>query len=152
MHILLLLQQDHQLILLAAQLLEQYCQMIEKGFAPDRSALESLLNFFTEFADLHHHIKEEEILFPYVLSHHPEISGPIHCMQQEHNQGRKLIADMRTYLDHHQQFLIPAKTYATLIQEHIAKENYVLFPMINRFVEDTQLVKLGCVALQQKNG
>jgi hemerythrin-like domain-containing protein len=119
--------------------------------APVNSSLEQwrkALEFFRHFADECHHFKEEKLLFPALEKHGiPCEGGPIGMMLVEHEEGRGHVRSMvdavdqlkkgnsaatATLLDH-------ARAYITLLQEHIQKEDDILFRMADEVIpEDEQ--------------
>ena len=66
-------------------------------------------------------------------------------MLADHAQGRKLIRDMEASLSpdvDRVKLAQSAGAYATLLRNHIQKENTFLFPMTERVLTETQLEKL----------
>jgi len=125
-----LLMEEHQIILRALDVLEAFAN---RGQPPPPA----LLEFFTDFADVHHHGKEEEILFPALVeAGFPRDAGPVGVMLHEHTQGRRLIAA----LSDPAQFSDAALAYSAMLRAHIEKENQILFPMADRAVEDQRRV------------
>lgn len=100
-----------------------------------------VLSFLSEFADGHHHAKEEKILFPALEeAGFPVDDGPVAVMLHEHDLGRGLIGRMRelSALDSDAAragFREAANQYARLLTDHISKENNVLFKMADRAIE-----------------
>ena len=125
-----LLREEHEIILRALDVLEA---LAKRGAA----ANQTLVDFFTDFADVHHHGKEEEILFPALEeAGFPHDAGPVGVMLHEHTQGRELTAALRDP----KQFAQAALAYAALLRAHIEKENQVLFPMADNAIEDQRRV------------
>ncbi|MCX6621389.1 MAG: hemerythrin domain-containing protein [Acidobacteria bacterium] len=96
------------------------------------------LAFFVEFADLHHHHKEEEVLFPALAQHGvPVQGGPIGVMLNEHTMGRQLLAGIRGNLEAaggggeqaRAAVRADAARYIELLRHHIWKEDNILFRM-----------------------
>lgn len=98
--------------------------------------LESL-EFLTEYVDALHHEKEEEILFHTMESHgFARQMGPLAVMLAEHQMGRRLVSELKSYaarptwaeIDHSAvRHLI--LEYTQLLQQHIMKEDRILYPM-----------------------
>jgi hemerythrin-like domain-containing protein len=125
-----LLMEEHEIILRALDVLEAHAH---RGKQPPPA----LLEFFKEFADAHHHGKEEEILFPALEeAGFPHDAGPVGVMLHEHKQGRQLTAALRDPA----QFADAALAYSAMLRAHIEKENQILFPMADRAVEDQRRV------------
>ncbi len=139
------LMNEHEAILSAIQILERMIIAQEKSTL-DIKDVHDFIGFLKEFADKCHHGKEEGLLFPAMVGAGvPEKGGPIGAMLAEHAQGRKLIRDMEesiaTDVDR-MKLAQAAGGYASLLRNHIQKENMVLFPMADRLLTESQLEKL----------
>lgn len=132
-----ILEREHAIIERALKLLESAVVMIRTGRRlPDGFATWAV-NFICEFADRHHHAKEEEVLFPLLEERGiPRSGGPIGCMLHEHEIGRDCVRKMRGALppqgDDSAGFASAAEDYVGLLRQHIFKENNVLFMMAQR--------------------
>jgi hemerythrin-like domain-containing protein len=95
----------------------------------------ALLDFLRTFTDRCHHAKEEKVLFPQLIEAGIAMdNGPLAVMLYEHEQGRLLIRDMQDALDdgHPMDFALLVSRYAQLLQNHIEKEESILFVMAER--------------------
>ncbi len=130
-----LLMEEHLLIERGLRML---LSLAERGKPGPEIA--SVLSFLSEFADGHHHAKEEKILFPAMEeAGFPSDDGPVAVMLHEHDLGRSLIARMREFsmLDSEttrSAFRDAATQYAELLGQHIQKENNVLFMLADRAI------------------
>ncbi|MFO0761946.1 MAG: hemerythrin domain-containing protein [Byssovorax sp.] len=131
-----ILVEEHNVILKALAVLGALADRASRGEPVDRAPVERLVTFFREFADRFHHAKEENELFPFMVScGMPRNAGPIAVMLHEHEQGRALvgkIADAASKLDSSDgrgQFADAAHGFEDLLTHHIMKENEILFPM-----------------------
>lgn len=137
-----LLMEEHQIILRGLGVLEALAAKAARGEPVPAHAVDALLAFFTEFADAHHHGKEEEILFPAMEeAGFPRDAGPVGVMLDEHVQGRSLISALREAAplasgipDARTRFAAAAGAYGQLLSAHIDKENHVLFPMADQAI------------------
>ena len=89
-----------------------------------------LLGFLKTFADRCHHGKEEKVLFPKLMQAGiPMNGGPLGVMLYEHDQGRQLLREMEVALADRQpaDFELYANRYAQLLEDHLAKEDNILF-------------------------
>jgi hemerythrin-like domain-containing protein len=108
----------------------------------------SVLSFLSEFADGHHHAKEEKILFPAMEeAGFPHDDGPLAVMLHEHDLGRALIARMRELSPLESDaartgFRDAARQYAELLSQHIQKENTVLFQMAERAIQRPEQLRV----------
>ncbi len=132
------LKQEHQGILLMLRILERVAAKIESGEKAELDHLEQIVGFFKVFADKCHHGKEEELLFPAMEKGGiPKERGPIGVMLLEHQQGRGFIRGMENALGRYKKgdapalkdFAKEARSYISLLTQHINKEDLVLFPM-----------------------
>jgi hemerythrin-like domain-containing protein len=140
------LMNEHEAILSAIQILERMMVAIEKAPSVDTNDIHNFIGFLKEFADKCHHGKEEGLLFPALVGAGvQDKGGPIGVMLADHAQGRKLIRDMEASLSpdvDRVKLAQSAGAYATLLRNHIQKENTFLFPMTERVLTETQLEKL----------
>ena len=107
--------------------------------------VEKIVDFLQTFADKCHHGKEETSLFPaLVLAGIQKENGPIGVMLQEHTLGRGYIKELIRGLENCKLGdtcsgkLIAANltNYVNLLQNHIHKEENVLFPMANKTLSE----------------
>lgn len=127
------LREEHEVILRALAVLERFGWDMAQGKPGNPETLPWLADFFKTFADHCHHAKEEKQLFP-VLEQYgvPREGGPIGVLLSEHEEGRALV---RTFAQGDPRTAPEAiRRYVTLLREHIAKENEVLFPMSDQIL------------------
>jgi hemerythrin-like domain-containing protein len=131
------LKMEHEAVKITLRVLDSICKETEKtGEIANPDHLEQLIEFFVTFVDRCHHGKEEELLFPAL----EEVGvsrqgGPIGVMLKEHQQGRDAVAKMKAALVRYQggdrgvagDFVQHARAYIALLDQHIEKENNVLF-------------------------
>ncbi len=112
---------------------------------------EKAIDFIRNFADKCHHLKEEGLLFPALEEHGiPREGGPIGMMLFEHEEGRGYVKAMVMALSHAKQDPQAARTelfqnaraYLRLLREHIAKEDQVLFEMVDSALTPEEHKKL----------
>lgn len=127
---------EHEAIRRALAVLETIATRLAAGEDVEQESVEQLLRFLKGFADGLHHLKEEEVLFPALeAAGMPRATGPLAVMLFEHGEGRKLMALMHETAEHFPRaeerirFVGAARRYAALMNDHIAKENGVLFRM-----------------------
>ena len=132
-----LLREEHEIILRALRVLEALAARAGSGAAVPDGAIDSVLQFLSEFADAHHHGKEEGILFPAMEeAGFPHDGGPVGVMLHEHEQGRALIAALREAARPADAvFAQAARAYAALLRQHIEKENHILFRMADQAID-----------------
>ncbi|OVE77542.1 hypothetical protein BVX99_02330 [bacterium F16] len=136
------LMNEHQLILEYITLLDDYAGFVSTN--PSDALLKKghlFVDFIATFADRYHHAKEENILFRHlegdgVLTH----CNPLPQMLHEHDEGRRAVKEMRAALDLSDQsaFVKAAVYYATLLKDHINKEDNILYQMAEDGLSDEQ--------------
>ena len=94
------LMSEHRTIEEVLDALEGFAEGVRRKGTTERDELRGFVTFLREFADAHHHAKEEDILFRTMVEHgFPRDGGPILVMLHEHDQGRALIAAMAAKLE-----------------------------------------------------
>ena len=146
------LKMEHEAVKITLRVLESICNKADKaGEIANPDHLEQLIEFFKTFVDRCHHGKEEELLFPAL----EEVGvsrqgGPIGVMLKEHQLGRDYVAKMnaalRRYSEGDREAVLDltknARAYITLLNQHIDKENNVLFALADNNLSDEKQVEL----------
>jgi len=143
-----ILSDEHRVIERVLEALQRLTALPVNQFLPQwRKAME----FFRGFADQCHHFKEEKVLFPAIEEHGiPREGGPIGMMLQEHEEGRAHVKAMVAALEQlsmgnsaaNEVLLTHARAYVTLLQEHIQKEDDILFQMADEIIPEDEQRKL----------
>ncbi len=126
------LSEEHKHIITVAQALQKECSALEKGKAIDHVFFEKAIDFIRNYADKFHHAKEEEILFKELCKESTEMHcNPTTQMLYEHDMGRTFVKELEAGLkDNNKNKVIEnGHQYSQLIQEHIFKEDNILYPM-----------------------
>ena len=130
------LRDEHRIILGALDLLETAAERVDRGGALTESWWAEAIEWLRAFADRNHHAKEERLLFPaMVKAGVPSEGGPIGVMLEEHAQGRALVLAMATGAPAERPAV--ARRYIRLLQDHIEKENGVLFPLADNVLDES---------------
>lgn len=142
------LKEEHKVIERMLKVIEAISDRLEKEEDISPDVLENVIDFIRTFADRCHHGKEEDLLYPCAESRGiPKHGGPIEVMLIEHNQGRNFVKGMAQALEKYTQgnknvrssLAENARGYVELLSQHIEKENYILYPMVNDVLtEDDQ--------------
>jgi hemerythrin-like domain-containing protein len=136
-----MLRQEHEMILRALALLESAADRFARGDQVNRLVLDWLLDFFSMFVDQCHHGKEEQHLFPALeRCGIPREGGPVGCMLAEHNEGRRLLREMRQGESRARAGVM--RQFSSLLRSHIDKENTILFPLADQVLADEQQQRL----------
>ena len=80
-----------------------------------------------------HFSMEEEVLFPAFEQVTGSAMGPTQVMRHEHQQMRQLFEQMKSAIEQQQQevYLGASETLLILMQQHNAKEEQILYPMLD---------------------
>lgn len=99
------------------------------------------LDFIRSFADQFHHAKEEDILFGYF----DENVEMFQVMRADHEQARKIVRLTQEALDTGDAVAAASHlhAYRELLDEHIQKEDEVLYPWIDRSLTVSQVGELN---------
>ena len=140
------LMDEHRVIESAITSLTAYARAVARGEEPPRDDLAGLVGFLQDYADAHHHGKEEDILFRAMADNGmPVDGGPLAVMLAEHTEGRRLtraLADLAAAEeawgpDDRSRLLRAATGYARLLTGHIQKEDRVLYPMAMQMLPES---------------
>lgn len=121
---------------------------VTRKLLADKSAVnidhvEQIIDFVRNFADKYHHLKEEDVLFMELEKHGmPREGGPVGVMLSEHDEGRNYIKQAAKAVTEYKEGNTDALTdiesnllnFCTLLTNHIAKENNILYPMAERML------------------
>jgi hemerythrin-like domain-containing protein len=132
------LMHEHRVIERVLAALRTAAITVDGGADIGRETVALFAEFFAGFADRCHHGKEEDILFDAMVeAGFPREQGPIGVMLAEHVENRRHVgalgaigrgsgplsdAERRTFVAHALQFV-------PLLEQHIVKEDQVLYPM-----------------------
>jgi hemerythrin-like domain-containing protein len=136
-----ILVKEHDSILKMIEITETILHGNEANINIDH--VEQIIDFVRNFADKYHHLKEEDVLFMEMEKHGMSREfGPIAVMLADHNEGRNYIklavegigkfklGDVSAFAQIQENLL----AYCTLLTNHIAKENNILYPMSERIL------------------
>jgi hemerythrin-like domain-containing protein len=136
------LEDDHVHILKLIEVMER----IIGSENPDVSHLEGIVDIIRNFADGLHHAKEENQFFPFLTRRGFSISqGPVAVMLHEHMQGRDFVKGIADNISLYKSgnmsklgnIYSNMAGYAELLQNHIGKENNILFRMADRALSES---------------
>jgi len=136
---------EHEAILHVFTILDKMLTSPDNDEVRDLNFADELVHFLIVFADQCHHGKEEGVLFKEMESLGvPNKGGPIGVMLHEHILGRQFIALMREALKDAdlEAFKIHAVEYRDLLQQHIQKENVILFRLADQLISDERQLEL----------
>ncbi len=141
MNITLDLSEEHQNILKVIDGVLKECDEIERGKDFDQGYFAEVIDFIKNYADGYHHAKEEDILFKSMLEDGENMHcNPIPVMLHEHDEGRRYIKNLEEGIANadNEQILTNARGYCFLLQDHIYKEDNILYPMAEEALSEEQ--------------
>ena len=129
---------EHDNILRFNQIVRNICIGILKGEEICVQDFEKMIEFARNYADKHHHGKEEQILFKEMQIHLGNIGTNLitHGMLVEHDFGRLYVSELETAIGQYRDnpnndskldIIANAIGYTKLLQRHIDKENEVVY-------------------------
>jgi len=137
------LSEEHQIILRVINAAFKECEDIEQGKAIELSFFQKTIDFIRNYADKFHHAKEEEILFIAMLESADQMHcNPIPVMLHEHAESRELVQGMEEAISENniEKLIDNTRAYGMLLQQHIYKEDNVLYPMAEQGLTNEQKV------------
>lgn len=141
------LKNEHEGVRIMLGILKKICEKLETEGNIDKEHFDRILEFLKVFVDKCHHGKEEELLFPALEAAGIPKYGPISVMLHEHQVGRNYVKAMSEAFAGYQlgnkslsqSILHTAQDYISLLNDHIVKENNILFVIAdNRLSEQKQ--------------
>jgi hemerythrin-like domain-containing protein len=125
---------------------------IEKGQRADAALLETAVQFFRVYADKLHHGKEEALFFPMLIRRGVPPQGcPIGGLIHEHEKGRTLVGSLEEWVTFYEQgrpgaedsLVQTLRGIIDLYQNHIWKENAMVFPMADKVLTEADQKELS---------
>ena len=145
------LEEEHHLIQKVVSAMAALADRVFEGQPAEKEMLVNLVDFMRVFVEKCHHEKEENHLFPLLASKGVPVAGcPIGALTHEHQAAGKLTADLCAAVEAY--LKSPAKMGTFLVSTlrgivalypgHIWKENYLLFPMTDKILNEKEQQEL----------
>ena len=134
---------EHRIIKTVVKALGNLALAVEKGQPADMALLSTAVEFFRVYADKLHHGKEEALFFPMLVKRGVPPQGcPIGGLTQEHVKGRALVGTLEERITFYSQkkpgaqdgLVQVLREIVDLYQNHIWKEDAMVFPMAGRIL------------------
>ncbi|NMM64247.1 hemerythrin domain-containing protein [Clostridium sp. P21] len=153
---------EHKNIKRMLKVIRKACIGVMNGKEIDFKDFESIIDFVRNYADKHHHGKEEKILFTRMVD---EIGGAAEKLVKfgmlvEHDFGRMYIKDLEEALGKAKtgddeaklDVIANAVSYANLLSRHIDREDNVAYPFAKRALCEETLNKINmeCDSLEEE--
>jgi hemerythrin-like domain-containing protein len=147
-----ILMHEHSLILQVLSALEKRVAALDSGATTDPGFFQEAVEFLRSFADRCHHGKEEDILFTMMVEEldYPRSGGPVAVLTAEHERARgfiRSIAEAAAVLDTDptaaRRIIENGRGYIQLLRTHIHREDTIVFPMVEQFLDDSDQARLA---------
>ncbi len=137
-----LMVEEHKNILIMLKIMRKACYKILQGENICYEDFEKMIDFIRNYADSHHHGKEEQFLFKEMVANLGSIGNTLinQGMLVEHNLGRLFISQLSDALEHVKagdeesklDVIGNAIGYVDLLTRHIGKEDEVVYTFAAR--------------------
>jgi hemerythrin-like domain-containing protein len=147
-----IMQTEHRNIETVVRALGTVAAAIEKGQQADVALLATAAEFLRVYADKLHHSKEEALFFPMLVKRGVPPQGcPIGGLNHEHEKGRVLVRALADQAPAYAQGKPGAKEamletlhgLEELYQNHIWKEDAMVFPMADKVLTEADQTELS---------
>ena len=154
---------EHKNITRMLKVVRACCYEVLKGEKINYDDFYKIVKFITEYADKHHHKKEEVTLFNKMVEHLGAVAQKLvqNGMLVEHDLGRLHITQLKEALENVKNgdeeakldVLANAISYTHLLQRHIDKENNVVYKYAERELDKSvlDLINKECIDFEEKN-
>ena len=149
-----ILRAEHQNILYFVEELESYMVSIVEGKEIDIDYINHAIQFIKEYADGHHHRKEEDYLFEIMVKELGEIASKVITtgMLVEHDLNRLTVMELEAAVQSYKtepssknklDVIGHTMAYMYQIRRHIEKEDVAVFDFANRALDDESKAKVN---------
>ena len=109
---------------------------------PGFEVLRAMIRYIDEYPERLHHPKEDDVLFPRLLTRHEPARPLIEALQAEHVKGAQLVRDLERALLFFEdggavgapRFLEMVERYADFHYQHMRREEKELLPLAERYL------------------
>jgi len=159
---IILMIEEHKNIKRMLEVIRKSCLSVMNGKEIDYTDFEMMIDFVRNYADNHHHAKEEKLLFNRMVD---EIGGAAEKLVKfgmlvEHDLGRLFMKELEEALakvkagDHEAKIdvIAHAISYTHLLNRHIDKEDNVVYSFAKRALSEETLNKFNmeCNAFEEE--
>jgi len=138
---------EHENIRRMLKVIRKVCYNLMTQSDYDIGDFSKIIDFVRNYADKHHHGKEEDVLFSTMNREIEKLakSGAITGMLIEHDNGRLYMSNLEKALDEFQKgndearldIIANSISYADLLDRHIEKENTAMYKFAERMLSDS---------------
>ncbi len=144
---------EHTIIKRVLRVVQNMAYKVLKGGEIDFDDFDMVIDFIRNYADSHHHAKEEKFLFNKMEEEIGAVATKLikHGMLVEHDLGRLFIQDLVTALDKVKMgndfekinVIANAVGYVNLLDRHIDKEDSVVYNFARNQLNESTLVEIN---------
>ena len=157
-----LMMDEHKYILRGLKLFRKLSIEVINGNTVDFASFEKMISFVRNYADKHHHNKEEVVLFKKMETQLGEqtVKGPLSGMYIEHDLGRQymklleeaLLKVKNGDLDSRVDIIANSICYTDLLTRHIEKEDKLIYTFARRALSqaDIEAVNESCEKIESQ--
>jgi len=157
-----LMMDEHQNIKRMLEIIRKYCKRILDGENVHYEDFYKIIDFIRNYADRHHHGKEEQLLFTKMTDELGPTAEKLikYGMNVEHDLGRLYVQELETAvkrvldgdMDARLDVIANAISYTHLLNRHIDKEDNVVYKYAqNKLSKETMnRLEQKCSAFEQK--
>ncbi len=137
-----LMVEEHRYILRMLAVVRKACYKVMHGEEISYEDFDAMIDFIRNYADAHHHGKEEKLLFHEMVTHLGPLGSKLitHGMLVEHDSGRLFIQELKDALTRVKEgdeesrldVIANAVSYTHLLKRHIDKEDNVVYTFARR--------------------
>ena len=158
-----LMMEEHKYIKRMLVVVRKACFKVVEGEDVNYEDFNSMISFIRNFADSHHHKKEEVMLFNKMVDEIGETAEKVikHGMLVEHDLGRFYIKSLEEALKDYKggnkeailDVIANAVSYTHLLERHIDKEDKVIYKFAQRELKENTLTNIDkeCVEFENTN-
>lgn len=146
MNAIKIMNEEHQYILRMLKVVRKVCFNILQGQEVNYDDFNLIVEFIKQYADEHHHKKEEDILFNKMVDNLGDVAEKLvkNGMLVEHDFGRLYVRNLCEALENYKNGNEEAKldiisnaiSYTHLLERHIDKEDRVIYKFAERELEE----------------
>ncbi len=158
-----LMVREHEYITRMLKVVRRACMQIMNGRDINYDDFGQIIGFIREYADKHHHNKEEKLLFTRMVEEGGDTAVKLvkHGMLVEHDLGRMYVRDLEDSLSRVKSgdneakvdVIANAISYTHLLEKHIEKENNAAYTYAVRQLPEETLRKIDeeCKAYESES-
>lgn len=141
---------EHDNIKKFVDAMEGVCAKVLDGEKIDTELFRKAIVFIREYADAHHHGKEEKILFQYMIDNLGSVANTLvrNGMLVEHDLARLNVLEMENAINRYEEsgstvdklaIISNMMGYVYLLRRHIDKEDSVVYPFAEKNLNQAHL-------------